>query len=129
MELVVLDTSVLIVEWHPKGPAAVSTVSVGELYGGVALAVGDGERRVRRRRLEAVLAVYAVLPVDLPVARAFGDLLALSRRIDGPRNRADLLIAAGAVASGAGLATTDKRLASFARRTGLDVVTPAEGSR
>ncbi len=129
MGLLVLDTSVLVGNWPPPDEAAVSTVSVGELYGGVSLAAGEGERGVRRQRLDAVLAAYAVLPVDLPVARAFGDLLALSRRIDGPRNRADLLIAASAVSHGAGLATTDKRLASFARRAGLDVVTPAEGSR
>lgn len=124
MTLLVLDTSVLVVDWHPPGPAAVSTVSVGELYAGVALAGDALERQRRERRLGGVLRAYAVLTVDLDVARAFGDVLALSRRTDGPRNRADLLIAASAVAHDAGLATTDKRLAAFARRAGLEVVEP-----
>jgi len=126
MALLVLDTSVLIFDWQPERAAAVSAVSVGELHAGVALASNAPEERRRRRRLDEILCVYAVLVVDLDVARAFGDLVALSRQIDGPRNRADLLIAAGAVAHDAGLATTDKRLATFARRAGLEVVEPPE---
>lgn len=125
MDLVVLDTNVLIVDWTPTDhAAAVSTVSVGELHTGVALAPDVPEQRRRQHRLDAVLHNYAVLPVDLDVARAFGDVLTLSRRADGPRNRADLLIAATAVAHEAGLATADQRLAAFARRAGLHVVEP-----
>ena len=124
MALLVLDTSVLVGGWPPPGAAAVSTVSVGELYAGVQMTPSTPERVRRQERLDAVLAAYTVLPVDLTVARAFGDLLTRSRRTDGPRNRADLLIAASAVAHGAGLATTDRRLAAFARRAGLEVVEP-----
>lgn len=124
MTLLVLDTSVLIVDWTPPGAAAVSTVSIGELHAGVALTSSAPARLRRQQRLDHVLGTYEVLLVDLDVARAFGDVLALSRRTDGPRNRADLLIAACAVAHGAGLATVDKRLAAFARRAGLAVVEP-----
>lgn len=127
MRPTVLDTSVLIVDWQPVGPSGVSTVSIGELHAGVELAAHDpAEQRFRRQRLEKVLAAYDVLPVDLDVARAFGALLALSRRTQGPRNRADLLIAASAVAHAAGLATVDRRLATFARRAGLEVVEPPQ---
>lgn len=124
MTLLVLDTSVLVGGWAPSRAAAVSTVSVGELYAGVALTASASVRLRRERRLDLVLGAYEVLPVDLDVARAFGEVLALSRRTDGPRNRADLLIVASAVAHGAGLATVDKRLAAFARRAGLEVVEP-----
>jgi predicted nucleic acid-binding protein len=97
------------------------------MHAGVELAAQDpAEERLRRRRLEMVIAAYDVLLVDLEVARAFGALLALSRRTQGPRNRADLLIAASAVAHAAGLATVDRRLAAFARRAGLHVVEPPE---
>ncbi len=124
MELVVLDTSVLVGGWPPSVEAAVSTVSIGELHAGVALAPDAPVQRRRRARLDEILRAYAVLDVDLAVARAFGDVLALSRRTDGPRNRADLLILATAVAHEAGLATADRRLAAFARRAGLGVVEP-----
>jgi len=127
MALLVLDTSVLVGMWPPPARAAVSAVSIGELHAGVELVAHDpAEERLRRQRLEKVLAAYDVLPVDLDVARAFGGLLALSRRTQGPRNRAELLIAASAVVHGAGLATVDRRLAAFARRAGLDVVEPPE---
>ncbi len=124
MALLVLDTSVLIVDWHPQQAAAVSAVSIGELHAGVAMTASAPECLRRQQRLDQVLGIYEVLPVDLGVARAFGDLLAFSRRTDGPRNRADLLITASAVAHGAGLTTTDRRLAAFARRAGLEVVEP-----
>lgn len=122
--MLVLDTSILIGSWPPPEDAAVSTVAVGELHAGVALAKDAVERRHRAARLEAVLAQYDILPVDLAVAEAFGDLLARSRRENGPRNRGDLLIAATALAHGVDLATADKRLAAFARRAGLAVVEP-----
>lgn len=122
--MLLLDTNALISDWTPTEAAAVSAVSVGELHAGVALARDAVERQRRAARLEGVLAQYEILPVDLPVAAAFGDLLARSRREDGPRNRGDLLIAATAVAHGAGLATADKRLAAFARRAGLPVTEP-----
>ena len=124
MGLLVLDTSVLVGDWPPERPAAVSMVSVGELHAGVELATTPAERARREQRLERVLETYVAMPVDLDVARAYGAVLSLSRRTDGPRNRADLLIAATAVAHAAGLATRDRRLAAFARRLGLDVAEP-----
>lgn len=128
MTRLVLDTSVLIGGWPPSAEAAVSTVSVAELHGGVALAPSPAERETRTARLDDVLAHYRVLALDLRVARTFGDLLALSRRLGtGPGNRADLFIAATAVAHDAGLATADRRLAAFARAAGLEVVEPPTG--
>lgn len=124
-----LATNALISAWTPPDGGAVSTVSVGELYAGVELARTAIERRRREQRIEAVVAHYDVLPVDLEVARAFGEVLTETCRTDGPRNRGDLLIAATAVAHGVGLATADRRLAAFARRLGLVVDEPPPDSQ
>ncbi len=60
----------LIVDWQPATAAALSTVSVGELHAGVALAPNAPEKRRRRQRLDEILRVYPVVVVDLPARSA-----------------------------------------------------------
>lgn len=95
-----LDTSVVIASHVEALPdeAAISAATLGELHFGVHLARTADAQRSRLRRLAEIEARFDPLPVDAPVARAYG---ALAHRVATagrrPRRRAiDLLIAATA---------------------------------
>lgn len=108
----VVDTDVLIdyLRDHPlavaflegtQQPLCTSVITVAELYAGVR----DGEER---QRLDAFVAAFEVLALDLQPARRAG----LWRRQYGPSHGtglADALIAASAEAAGATLVTLNRR--------------------
>ncbi len=82
-------------------PLAISAITVAELHAGVL----DGEER---RRLDAFVAAFEVLPLDRQPAQRDG----FWRRQDGPSHGtglADALIAASAEAAGATLVTLNRR--------------------
>ena len=95
-----LDTSVVIGSTAADLPdqAAISAVTLAELHFGVHLAKDEAARSLRLRRLTEIEARFAALPVDESVARAYGEVAALTvgagRKV---RSRVvDLLIAATA---------------------------------
>jgi predicted nucleic acid-binding protein len=95
-----LDTSVVIATAVTDLPdeAAISAATLAELHFGVHLAKDESTRALRLRRLTEIESRFAALPIDEAVARAFGELAALTvaagRRVR-PRV-ADLFIAATA---------------------------------
>ena len=95
-----LDTSVVIGGTPADLPeqAAISAATLAELHFGVHLAKDEATRSLRLRRLTEIEARFAALPVDDVVARAYGEVAALTlgagRKV---RSRVvDLLIAATA---------------------------------
>lgn len=96
-----LDTSVLVGRAAPPDDveAAVSVVSITELYFGILITDDEEERANRLDRLTSVLAAFDPLPVTIDVARAWGHLAAtVARRGSKPRRRQiDLAIAATAL--------------------------------
>lgn len=113
MKRAILDTSVLIddpsVETGCK--AAISTVSLSELYFGVLVAPGTAERARRMRQLGFIETNFDALSLDEEVARVLGQLqAAVSGRGANPRSRtADLAIAATAVVHEAVLFTRNHK--------------------
>lgn len=118
MERLILDTSVLVdlergaASSSSIVPAeadlAIAAITASELLVGVALAEGEVAER-RNRLVEAVLAGFEVLPLDLATARHHAALLVHARRSGRPRGAHDLIIAAAARASGRAILTTDTR--------------------
>lgn len=108
-----LDTSVLIAESAPDLPdeAAISVVTLAELHFGVHVARDPATRKLRVRRLTEIESRFDALPVDEPVARAYGALAhTLSTKRRSPRTRArDVLIAATAQVHDAALFTVNAR--------------------
>lgn len=95
-----LDTSVVIAADIGKLPdeAAISAATLAELHFGVHLAKDTANRALRLRRLSEIESRFVALPIDEVVARAYGELAALTvgagRKV---RTRVvDLLIAATA---------------------------------
>ena len=116
MSLLLLDTSFLIDAERAGGSAdgpiedddevAVAAVTIAELLAGVYLA--QGRRRAARRRFASrVLDEIPVIPYDLAVAAAHGELLAAVRRSGRPRDAHDLIIAATARATHRTVVTAD----------------------
>ena len=107
----VLDTSVAIAHEVGELPqqAAISAATLAELHFGVNLARDAATRRARLRRLAEIEALFDPLPIDAPVARAYGMLahvvVAAGRK--SRRRAMDLLIAATAHAHRAALYTRD----------------------
>ena len=105
----VLATSAVIAPVPPSfdDEVAISIVTVAELHFGVMVATDQAVRGERLRRLVLLQAEFDPLPVDGPVAIAYGRLAAaVSETGRQPRARAmDLLIAATAMAHGARLVT------------------------
>lgn len=123
-----LDTSVLIASDAsalklPRA-AAISVVTLGELHAGVLLAHDEATRELRRRRLDAVRAAFAPLPVDEPVAERYGELLAFARSQRRAEKATDLLILATAAGAERTLYTLDSRQAELARAARIAVETP-----
>jgi toxin FitB len=107
--IAILDTSVLIGRdpLPPKIEAAISTLSLTELYVGVLTAADVDTRAHRMAHLGRVEAAFDALPLDERVARALGQLqAAVSNRGGNHRRRTvDLAIAATAVVYEAALFT------------------------
>jgi predicted nucleic acid-binding protein len=105
----ILDTSVLIDDPSIEvgSQAAISTISLAELYFGTLVANGAEERARRTAQLGFIESHFDALPLDERVARVLGQLqAALSDRGANPRSRtADLVIAATAIAHEATLFT------------------------
>jgi predicted nucleic acid-binding protein len=109
----ILDTSVLI--GNPDMPgvsqAAISAISLAELYFG-ALAATDADERMRRiAQLGFIESNFDAIPLDKQIGRVLGQLqAAVSGRGANPRRRtADLAIAATAVVHEAVLLTYNYR--------------------
>jgi len=101
-----LDTSVVIASGDDDAllaalpdESAISVATLAELHFGVGLAKTPAIRMERVRRLGAIEAAFAALPIDADVARAYGALaLAVVAHGRKPRARVmDLWIAATAV--------------------------------
>jgi len=109
MTRVILDTSVLIEDPSIEvgAQAAISTVSLSELYFGTLVATDPAERSRRTAQLGFIEAHFDALALDEPVARILGQLqAAVADRGANPRSRtADLAIAATALAHEAVLFT------------------------
>lgn len=105
----ILDTSVLISSWRPPDDeeCGISVVSVAELHFGVLVASGTPQRAVRLRRLADIEHEFEPIPVDVAVARAFGQCAAAVQATGrNPRPRVfDLVIAATALVERAALYT------------------------
>lgn len=117
-----LDTSVVIgqssaVSALPES-AAISIVTLGELYAGVALARDRQTEQRRASLLSAVRRAFAPLGVDEPVAERYGELLGLARSQRRTVKATDLLILATALAHQRTLHTFDQRQAALARAAG-----------
>lgn len=97
----ILDTSVLIDNPDVPGvsQAAISTISLAELYFG-ALTAADADERMRRvAQLGFIESNFQAIPLDEEIGRTLGQLqAAVSERGANPRKRtADLAIAATAI--------------------------------
>ena len=95
-----LDTSVVIGAESANLPkqAAISVATLAELHFGVHLAKDEAARALRLRRLTEIESRFAALPIDEEVARAYGELAAVTVRA-GRKVRpriVDLFIAATA---------------------------------
>lgn len=97
----ILDTSVLIARQPLPSQidAAISTISLTELYFGVLTAADPDTRAYRMTHLGRIEAGFDALPLDERVARALGQLQAAVKDRGGKHRRrtADLAIAATAV--------------------------------
>lgn len=107
-----LDTSVVID--YPAAQVAevadevaLSAVSVAELHYGVAVAPDSVTQMLRRRRVQAVLDNFEVLPFDAAAAEYYGALAAQVRQYgrDPRPRRMDLQVAATAARHGLALLT------------------------
>jgi toxin FitB len=105
----ILDTSVLIDDpsIEVESQAAISTISLAELYFGALVATDPGERASRTAQLGFIESHFDALPLDDRVAQVLGQLqAAVSGRGANPRKRtADLVIAATAIVHEATLFT------------------------
>ena len=124
-----LDTSVLIArdetaELKLPETAAISVITLGELRAGVLLASDDPMAKDRLRRLNAVRAAFAPLPVDEPVAERYGDVWATARSQGRAAKATDLLIIATAAACSRELYTLDAAQARLAEAAGVSATVP-----
>lgn len=101
----------------PRGAQFTSAVVIGELYAG---AFRSAARERHLAGIEGrVLPAVTVLPYDVAVARAYGELRALLEAAGTRLPDADLQIAATALVHGLGVVTGNVR--HFARIPGLRV--------
>lgn len=119
-----LDTSVLVA--HDPGAAlalpetaAISVVTLGELRAGVLIARDAATAAERTRRLGAVRAAFAPLPVDEAVAERYADVLARARSERRGVRATDLLIIATAAATARTLHTRDRSQGRLAEAAGV----------
>lgn len=124
-----IDTSVVIAtdmrdELRLPDTAAISVITLGELWAGIELARDEPVRILRSRRLAAVRAAFLPLDVDAHVAHAYGTVLAAARREGRTAKATDLLIIATARATGRVLFTLDEQQAKLAEAAGQPVEMP-----
>jgi predicted nucleic acid-binding protein len=99
-----LDTSVFIARESGRslGPlpdeAAISVITLAELYLGVLMADDPAARALRTRTLSAVQALFEPVPIDANIATVFAELVAEARRSGRRPKIMDTWIAATAVA-------------------------------
>lgn len=109
----ILDTSVLIdnPSIEAGSQAAISTISLAELYFGALVASDPDERARRTAQLGFIESHFDALALDERVGSVLGQLqAAVSRRGANPRSRtADLAIAATAIVHEATLFTRNYR--------------------
>lgn len=120
-----LDTSVFVARRADADlpvSAAISVVSIGELRAGVELAQDPAVREIRAEWLGAVERAFLPIPVDVAIARRFGELLALARRERRILKTGDLLIIATAAVTGRRLVTHDVAQAGLAHAAGVPVL-------
>jgi toxin FitB len=119
-----LDTS-LVLATDERGDlelpdtAAISVITLGELRAGILRGADHSVRAARARRLAAVRAAFAALPVDEDVAERYGETLAAARDLGRSAKATDLLIIATAAAGGRTLYTLDAAQAGLARELGV----------
>jgi hypothetical protein len=108
-----LDTSVVIATEAARLPAeaAISAATLAELHFGIHLAKDESTRALRLRRLAEIESRFAALPIDEAVARAYGELAAITLKAGRKvRTRVvDLFIAATARVHGVPLYTRNPR--------------------
>jgi toxin FitB len=119
-----LDTSVVIAtdergDLELPDTAAISVITLGELRAGILRGADHSVRAARARRLAAVRAAFAALPVDEDVAERYGETLAAARDLGRSAKATDLLIIATAAAGGRTLYTLDAAQAGLARELGV----------
>ena len=125
---VLIDTSVLVAVERgvltlealiePEAEYAISAVTVGELLHGVLRARGK-VAQTRSAFVEGVLNSLAMVPVDMPVARAYAHAAAILSAEGIPVNPNDLWIGATAIATGMEVLALD---GDFQRIPGVRVV-------
>ncbi|MCC6831606.1 MAG: PIN domain-containing protein [Thermoleophilia bacterium] len=96
-------------------------VSIGELRAGVERAPDAAVRAIRAEWLDAIERAFPPIPVDLEIARRFGELPALARRERRIRRTGDLLIIATAGVTGRERITHDAAQAGLADAAGVPV--------
>ena len=105
-----------------EGELYVSAITVGEIRRGVSrLDPGPQRSRVEGEYLAVLAFGDRILPVDVPLARAWGDLSARLMRLGKPAGAADELIAATAVLHGLTLVT---RNVKHFEPTGCRILSP-----
>lgn len=120
-----LDTSVFVARerGRPLGTlpelAAISVATLAELHLGVLLAADPLVRAQRLRTLTAVQADFDPLPIDVPVAQAFAEIVAEARRLGRKPKVMDTWIAATAAVQNLPVFTQD---ADFELMPGIEVV-------
>jgi tRNA(fMet)-specific endonuclease VapC len=105
----------------PDGEGFLSTVTVSEMLHGVHRAQDAGRRARRLASVEALLAVFPVLPIDVAVARVHAHLWADLRQAGTPVGPHDMWIGATCLAHGHAIVTANAR--EFVRIPGLEVHT------
>lgn len=130
-----IDTSVLIAMERrgrtlgalatvvPPEPLRLSAVVAAELLAGVELADTPARKTDRSAFVDALLGALPVLPFDLSAARAHAVVISALRRAGNPIGTHDAMIAATALANGAGVLTDNAD--HFGSVRGLRVVQPA----
>lgn len=122
-----LDTSVFIAQESGRSlgqlpaRAAISVVTLAELYLGVLMADDPDIRARRLRTFSSVEALFQPLPIDAEVARTFAELVAEARRQGRRAKVMDTWIAATAVANDLPVYTQDADFAAIPRVRVVDV--------
>ncbi len=131
---ILIDASILIehergrlnvarlLEGFGEGEGFLSAITASEMLHGVHRAQDPAVHARRMASVEALLAVFPVLPIDKTVARAHANLWAHLAQAGTPIGAHDMWIAATCLAGGHALVTANLR--EFSRVPGLAVHCP-----